>query len=174
MTDVVPMIDEGRLGTRVEALAREIAAAVPPDVVLVVLLKGSFVFAADLLRALGRHGAMPQVAFMRLASYGLGTTSSGEVRLIGEVPDSVADRPVLVVDDIQDTGRTLLAARELLLEKGAARVWSCVLLDKPSRREVDFAADFVGFEIEDVFVVGYGIDHAERHRQLPYIGRIEA
>lgn len=167
------MIDEARIAARIDALAEAIAGSLSREFVMVVLLKGAFVFAADLLRALGRRGTAPRIAFMRLASYGLGTTSSGRVRLMGEVPESVAGRSVLLVDDIQDTGRTLQTARELVIEKGAIRVWSCVLLDKPSRRMVDFTPDFVGFEIEDVFVVGYGIDHAERHRQLPYIARVE-
>jgi hypoxanthine phosphoribosyltransferase len=98
---------------------------------------------------------------------------AGEVRLIGAVPEEVAGRAVLVVDDIVDTGRSLAYARDRLLEAGASKVWTCTLLDKPSRREVEFTADFVGFLIEDVFVVGYGIDFAERYRHLPYIGVVE-
>ena len=101
-------------------------------------------------------------------------TSSGIVSLMGDAPDGVRGQPVLLVDDIQDSGRTLAFTREFLLERGATRVWTCTLLDKPSRREVAAGeVDFVGFVIPDVFVVGYGIDYAERYRELPFIGRVE-
>jgi hypoxanthine phosphoribosyltransferase len=111
---------------------------------------------------------------MRVSSYGRGMTSSGIVSLMGDAPDGVKGEPVLLVDDIQDTGRTLAFTRDFLLERGAERVWTCTLLDKPSRREVAGGeVDFVGFTIPDVFVVGYGIDYAERYRELPFIGRVE-
>jgi hypoxanthine phosphoribosyltransferase len=170
VASVTKLYDEDEISRRVEELAGEIAAVVSGDFAIVALLKGSFVFVADLLRVLGRHGLAPTVEFMRVSSYGAAKESSGEVRLIGEVPEEVAGRPVLVVDDIVDTGRSLAYARDRLAEAGASKVWTCTLLDKPSRREVEFSADFVGFVIEDVFVVGYGIDFAEQHRHLPYIG----
>ena len=110
---------------------------------------------------------------MRVSSYGASKESSGRVRLHGEVPAEVAGRTVLLIDDIVDTGRSFVYARDRLREAGAAKIWTCTLLDKPSRREVAFTADFVGFVIEDVFVVGYGIDFAEQYRHLPYIGVIE-
>jgi hypoxanthine phosphoribosyltransferase len=92
---------------------------------------------------------------------------------MGDAPPGVAGEPVLLVDDIQDTGRTLAFTRDLLLERGATRVWTCTLLDKPSRREVvGGEVDFIGFIIPDVFVVGYGIDYAERYRYLPFIGKV--
>ena len=169
VTEVSRLFDEETIARRVEDLAGAIAAALPGDFTIVGLLKGSFVFMADLVRALDRAGAAPRVAFLRVASYGLAKESSGEVRLIGELPH-VEGRRVLLVDDIVDTGRSLLFARDLLSKEGAAEILTCTLLDKPSRREVDCVADFVGFEIEDVFVVGYGIDYAEQYRHLPYIG----
>ncbi len=166
------LIDAHAIRERVDGLAREIAARLPCDFTLVALLKGSFMFVADLVRALDREGCRPTVEFMQVSSYGLGKESSGVVRVLGELPGSVRGRPVLLVDDIQDTGRTLAFVRDLLLHHGAERIWTCVLLDKPARRQVDIQPDFVGFVIPDVFVVGYGIDYAERFRHLPYLARI--
>lgn len=170
---VVPLFAAETIARRVEELAAAIAATLPPELTLVGLLKGAFVFTADLVRALDRAGMRPRVEFLQVSSYGLGTESSGTVKVIGEMPGSIGGRDVLLVDDIQDTGRTLAWTRALLLEHGAARVWTCALLDKPSRRVVESRLDFVGFEIPDVFVVGYGIDWAERFRHLPWIGRVE-
>ena len=161
------------IARRVDALAGEIAGAVSGDLTIVGILKGSFVFVADLARALDRAGLAPRIEFVRLSSYGQAKESSGEVRLIGDVPMDLGGRQVLLVDDIVDTGRSLAYARMLLLELGATWVWTCALVDKPSRREVAIAADFVGFTIADLFVVGYGIDHAEDFRYLPYIGTVD-
>jgi len=169
---VTRLFDAETIARRVEELAAAIAAALPAEFTLVGLLKGAFVFTADLVRALDRAGMRPRVEFLQVSSYGLGTESSGTVKVIGEMPSSIAGRPVLLVDDIQDTGRTLLFTRDLLLQHGASRVWTCALLDKPSRRVVDIQPDFVGFEIPDLFVVGYGIDWAERFRHLPWIGAV--
>jgi hypoxanthine phosphoribosyltransferase len=169
---VTTLFDEGRIARRVEELAAEIAKSLPRELLLVVVLKGGFVFAADLMRALDRAGAILRVDFLRLRSYGPSRQSSGSVETIGPLPD-VAGWDVLLVDDIVDTGRSLVVARRLLLEGGAASVATCVLLDKPSRREVEIESDFVGFTIDDVFVVGYGVDLAEEHRHLPYIGIID-
>ena len=173
MTSVTKLYDEDEIARRVEELAGEIAGAVSGDFAIVALLKGSFVFVADLLRELARRGLAPTVEFMRVSSYGGAKESSGAVRLIGEVPAGVAGRQVLLVDDIVDTGRSLAFARDRLLEAGASKIWTCTLLDKPSRRELALTVDFVGFVIEDVFVVGYGIDFAEQYRHLAYIGIIE-
>jgi len=173
MATVTKLFDERRIAQRVEELSAEIAKSLPRELVLVVVLKGGFVFAADLMRALDGAGLILRVDFLRLSSYGLAKESSGVVRPVGPLPEDVAGRDVLVVDDIADTGRCLVAARSLLLARGAATVSTCVLLDKPSRREVEVEPDFVGFTIGDVFVVGYGIDFAEQHRHLPYIGTID-
>ena len=169
---VEPLIAAAALATRVDELAEAIGETMPADLVLVGILTGSFVLVADLVRALDRRGMCPEVRFLQLASYGLGTVSSGEVQVLGSLAGRFEQRHVLVVDDIQDTGRTLAVATRILRDRGAGSVKSCALLDKPSRREVDFRADFVGFEIPDVFVVGYGIDYAERFRHLPYVGRV--
>lgn len=172
-SSVTVLFDEAAVASRVEELAAAIAGAMPPRFTVVGLLKGSFVFMADLVRALHRSGCAPRIEFMRVSSYGGETRSSGIVSLMGDAPPGVAGEPVLLVDDIQDTGRTLAFTRDLLLERGATRVWTCTLLDKPSRREVTGGeVDFIGFVIPDVFVVGYGIDYAERYRYLPFIGKV--
>jgi len=170
--EVTPLFDAATIARRVEALAAEIARVVPPDVTLVGLLKGAFMFSADLIRALDRKGVGPEVEFLQVSSYGLEMESSGRVSVIGGMPRSVSGRPLLLVDDIQDTGRTLAFTKKLLEDHGADPIWSCALLDKPERRVVDFEADFIGFTIPDVFVVGYGIDYAERYRHLPFIGKV--
>ncbi len=170
---VVPLFTAAAIEARIDQLAAAIAAVVPSDVTVVGLLKGSFMFAADLIRALDRHGLRPYVEFLQVSSYGLEQRSSGRVKVIGGMPDTVGGKDVLLIDDIQDTGRTLTFTADLLRENGAKRIWSVALLDKPSRRVVPFEVDFIGFEIEDVFVVGYGIDYAERYRHLPFIGRVE-
>lgn len=158
------------LGARVETLAREIAADHPDDLLVVVILKGSFVFAADLIRALDRAGASPQVDFITLASYGTATRSSGRVTLSHDLTEDVSGRRVLLVDDILESGRTLAFARDVLDGRGAASVRTCLLLDKPELRKVPVEADYVGFAIGPAFVVGYGLDFAHRYRGLPYIG----
>jgi len=160
------------VATRVEELADAIRAAMPADFTLVGILTGSFVFMADLVRALDRAGARPRVEFMRLASYGMGTSSRGEVQVLSGLQGRFQGEAVVIVDDIQDTGRTLKVARHILEDLGAGPILTCALLDKPERREVDFQADLIGFRIPDVFVVGYGIDWAERYRHLPYIGKV--
>ena len=170
---VVPLFSAAEIGSRIDELAVAIADIVPRDVTVVGLLKGSFMFAADLVRALDRHGLAPYVEFLQVSSYGLDTESSGRVKVIGGMPETAAGKDVLLIDDIQDTGRTLAFTADLLRSNGARKVWSAALLDKPSRRVVPFDVDFIGFEIEDVFVVGYGIDYAERYRHLPFIGRVE-
>ncbi len=170
---ITRLYDEAEIAERVAALAGEIAAAVPPDVVLVGLLKGCFMFAADLVRALYPLGLSPRIEFVRLSSYGMEKKSSGSVRLIGAMPGDLAGQSILLVDDIVDTGRSMVKALDLLSAEGAGRAWTCALVDKPSRREVAFEADFVGFTVPDLFVVGYGIDYREKHRHLPYIGTVD-
>ena len=162
------------IATRIEDLARDIRDAMPDDTLMVPILTGSFVFAADLVRALARAGADWPLDFMTLSSYGAGTQSSGQIDIVRDLRESVAGRSVLVIDDILDTGKTLLFARDLLRGRGARNVRICALLDKPARRRVDLTADFIGFAVTDEFLVGYGLDKAGRHRGLPYIGAIEA
>jgi len=171
--ELTKLFNESEISARVEELARAAAACLPGNFVVVGLLVGSFVFVADLLRAFYRIGRNPSVEFMRLNSYGIGRESSGNVRLIGEFELDLSGRAVLLVDDIVDTGRTLLYARGLLRNEQASSILACALLDKPSRRELPIEVDFVGFTIPDVFVVGYGIDYAHEYRHLPFIAKID-
>jgi hypoxanthine phosphoribosyltransferase len=167
------LFDAVEIAARVNALAAEIAHAIPDDFVIVGLLKGAAVFVADLVRALDRAGARPEIEFMRLSSYGLAKESSGAVQLFGDIPGDLAGRRVLLVDDIVDTGRSIAYAAAQLRQRGIGDLWTCALLDKPARPEVDVAIDFVGFSIGEMFVVGYGTDYGEKYRHLPYIGAVE-
>ncbi len=161
------------IAARVDALAAEIACTIPADFVMVGVLKGAAVFVADLARALDRAGARPEIEFLRLTSYGLAKESNGAVQLLGDIPADLAGRPVLLVDDIVDTGRSIAYAAAQLRQRGIGALWTCALLDKPQRREIEVALDFIGFTISDVFVAGYGTDYAEKYRHLPYIGIVE-
>ena len=160
------------IAERIDAMAQQIAQARLDDLLVVAVLKGSFVFAADLLRALYRAGLSPQVDFLSLSSYRTATTSSGSVEIVRDIEIDVAGRNVLIVDDILESGRTLAFAKDLVAARGAARVLTCVLLDKPVPRAAEIAADFSAFECPEVFVVGYGMDLAHRLRELPFVGRV--
>ncbi len=175
--DYEPLITEAQIAERMPALAAEIARGLPDTregLVVVGPLKGCLVFMADLSRALWKVGVAHDYDFLRLASYGKGTESTGKVQMESDLIHSVAGRPVLLVDDICDSGRTLTFARAHLLTRGAASITTSVLMDKPARRAVPFAVDHVGFTIPDAFVVGYGCDLAEALRGLPYIGLYKA
>lgn len=161
------------IATRVEEMASELADRLSPDTLIVSVLKGSFVFSADLIRALNRAGADWAMDFITLSSYGTGTETSGKVRILRDIVDDVHGRDVLVVDDILESGLTLSFAKKHLADLGAQRVFICTLLDKPHKRRTDIAADFIGFEAADEFLVGYGLDWAHRYRGLPYIGVVE-
>jgi hypoxanthine phosphoribosyltransferase len=169
---VEPLFSADEIAARVETIAAEIAAAMPKDVLIVAILKGGFVFVADLIRALHYAGMRPQVDFMTLSSYGTATESSGDVVITRDITDDIAGRDVLIVDDILESGRTISGAQRLLLERGARTARICVLLDKPAKRRVECTADFIGFAVGDRFVVGYGLDYAHLFRDLPYIGTI--
>ena len=168
---IEPMISAKAIAARVEALASEITAHYrgTDKLVVVGLLRGSFVFIADLVREID----LPvEVDFLEASSYGDATHSSREVRILKDLRGEIAGRDVLVVEDIVDTGFTLHHVKNLLLSRGPARLEVCALLDKPSRREGEISATWTGFTIPDEFVVGYGIDFAQRNRNLPYIGRV--
>jgi len=153
------------IAARVDKLATEIVAEladVDGELLVVVILKGSFVFAADLIRVLDRAGASARVDFVTLSSYGAGTASSGTVTLTHDLVEDVRGQSVLIVDDVLESGRTLAFACETLRSRGAANVRTCLLLDKPEKRKVSIEADYVGFSIGDKFVVGYGLDMAHR------------
>lgn len=168
---VTVLFSADQIAARVDALARGIAACDLRDVLVVSVLKGSFIFAADLIRALHRHGLEPQIEFLFLGSYGTGT-KGGAVRVLRDVESEIGGRDVIIVDDILDSGRTLVFAKERLASRGARSVRSCVLLDKTAQRSEDVVADFTGFACPDRFVVGYGMDLAHRYRELPFIGVI--
>lgn len=158
---------------QIRKLAADIAVTGSEDLLVVAILKGSFVFAADLIRALHDAGVSPQVDFLSLSSYGAGTTSRGSVDILRDVDLDVAGRDVLLVDDILESGRTLHFAKALLAERGARRLETCVLLDKPGRRAAAIEADYRAFECPDLFVVGYGMDMSYRYRELPFVGYID-
>jgi hypoxanthine phosphoribosyltransferase len=158
---------------RVASLAREIALKLPPDLMIVSLLKGSFVFTADLIRALYEIGLHPQVDFMTLSSYGSSIESTKAITINRDLVEEVKGRHVLLLDDILESGRTLQFARNLITQRGALSSRIVVLLEKPGKREVAISADFVGFTIPDKFVVGYGLDYANYYRELPYVGVLD-
>ncbi len=166
------LFDEKSIAERVDAIARQVAAVEPERLLVVPILKGSFVFAADLIRAFYRAGLLPEVDFMMLASYRDRTTSSGRVEVLRDVETDVTGRDVLLIDDILESGRTIAYAKDLLAARGARRVFTAVLLDKPGHRAGDIDADFRGFECPDRFVVGYGMDMAHAYRELPFVGYV--
>jgi hypoxanthine phosphoribosyltransferase len=169
--EVDVLISAKSIAARVESLAREISAFYrgTDKLVVVGLLRGSFVFIADLVRELD----LPvEVDFLEVSSYGNSTESSREVRIMKDLRGEIEGRDVLVVEDIVDTGYTLQHVLEILGTRHPRRMEVCALLDKPSRREVAVKAKWVGFEIPDTFVVGYGIDYAQRNRNLPHIGAV--
>ncbi|MEM7189907.1 MAG: hypoxanthine phosphoribosyltransferase [Pseudomonadota bacterium] len=169
--EVDTLIGEAEINARIHALAAEIneAFAGTRKLVVVGLLRGSFIFIADLVRNLN---VPVEIDFIEASSYGNSTESSREVRILKDLRGEIEGRDVLVVEDIVDTGHTLSRVLEILGTRRPARLEVCALLSKPSRREVEVAARWIGFEIPDEFVVGYGIDYAQRNRNLPYIGAV--
>lgn len=167
------MISSDELRARVDDIVEKISQTIASEnLVIVGVLRGSFMFLADLVRSLERHHLHPRIDFMTLQSYGGGTVSSGNVRILKDVSVDLDGADVLLVDDILDSGRTLRFAVRHIQNKGARNVYSCCLLDKPARRAVEIHADFIGFEIPDTFVVGYGLDYDSHYRELPYLGRV--
>jgi len=161
------------IADRIDALAARIADQKLERLLVIAILKGSFVFAADLIRALHKVGLEPEVDFISLSSYRKSTKSSGKVEILRDIEMDVKGRNVLLVDDILESGRTLAFAKDLVAARGAKRVMTCVLLDKPVRRAVQVEADFAAFECPNVFVVGYGMDLAHRFRELPFVGQLQ-
>jgi hypoxanthine phosphoribosyltransferase len=157
---------------RLVEIAGEIAADRMENLIVVAILKGSFVFAADLIRALHRVGLAPEVDFMTLSSYRKARTSSGQVTILRDMDLDVRDRNVLIIDDVLDSGRTLAFAKDLISARGARAIKTCVLLDKRAKRAVSLEPDYCAFECPDTFVVGYGMDVAHRYRELPFVGRV--
>jgi hypoxanthine phosphoribosyltransferase len=162
------IVSETMIKRRVRRLGAEIAAAFGgEEITVVAIINGALFFAADLLREIRRPVRLDCI---RVSSYRNETRAVGKPEIVHSMTIDIANRHVLLIDDILDTGKTLSAVVPLIKKLNPASVKTCVLLDKKGRREVDFDADFVGFQIPDKFVVGYGLDFAERYRNLPCIG----
>ena len=174
--DAIPEIKvvfpAAEIAKKIDTLAATIAKAGMDNMLVVAILKGSFVFAADLIRALHAAGISPEVDFITLSSYRKSTKSAGTVEILRDVESSIGGRNVLLVDDILESGRTLAFAKDLMVARGARRVMTCVLLDKPGHRGAEVEADFRAFECPDVFVIGYGMDIGHRYRELPFVGAL--
>lgn len=153
-----------RLGSEIN---RDYANSTKP-LIVIIILKGSLIFASDLIR---RINVPVELEFMKVSSYGAGTKNSGEIKIhLDLMREHLENYNLLIVEDIVDSGRTLSRLTQLLRNRNANSVKTCTLLDKPSRREVPFTPDYLGLQIEDEFVVGYGLDYNEKYRQLPYVG----
>jgi hypoxanthine phosphoribosyltransferase len=171
ITHPTVLIGEDELSARIHALAHEIRQDLPAGQVhMICVLKGAFLFLGDLIRSMEGHVT---IDFMACSSYGSGTSSSGEVRLSKDLDVGIEGRDVIIVEDIVDTGLTLHYLQEILQARGPRSLRTACLLSKPSRRKIDVKVDYIGFTIEDRFVVGYGLDYAEQYRNLPYIGILE-
>ncbi len=168
-----PLFTAAEIAERIGSLAREIAASEPQGLLAIIVLKGGFVFGADLLRALAGEGVRLEVEFISLSSYGSRLKTSGEVRVVRDIEVEVSGRDVLIVDDVLDSGLTLKFARDLMQSRGARRAAIAALVDKPAGRRAAVEADYVGFTCPDYFVVGYGMDAGHAFRELPFIGVLE-
>jgi len=166
------LLSESQIKTRIASLAAEIERDYPSseEIHLVAVLKGGFMFMADLVRAMSERVTMD---FMAVSSYGKGTTSSGQVRVLKDLDSNLEGRHIIVVEDIVDTGLTLHYLQDLLKARAPKSMKTACLLSKPSRRKGDVQVDYIGFTIEDHFVVGYGLDYAEKYRNLPHIAILE-
>lgn len=169
---IMTLFSAAEIADRVEHVADAIVAAADGPLLVEVIMNGAVIFGADLVRALSRRGQAVEMDFIALSSYGKRTQSSGEIVLEADARGAIAGRDVLLVDDILETGRTLAFARDYFAERKAARVMTCVLLDKSRDRDPVIRADFAGFECPDLFVIGYGMDYAWRYRELPFIGYV--
>jgi hypoxanthine phosphoribosyltransferase len=169
---LVTMLSEQEIAARVKELGTQIAKEYGDrHLVLVVVLKGSFIFAADLSRAIGTSNV--RIEFLGVRSYGEGTETSGVVQITQDLSRPIAGEDVIIVEDIVDTGLTVAHLMDLFRTRQPRSVKVCALLHKPARARVQVKVDYLGFTIEDKFVVGYGLDFAERYRNLPYIGVVE-
>ena len=168
---IEPLITEAEVKKRVKELGRQITGEYKDaeDVILVGLLRGSTIFLADLAREIDLEA---KIDFMVVSSYGNSMESSREVRINKDLEEDISGQNIIIVEDIIDTGYTLEKVKDYLLLKGPASLKIATLLDKPERREVSVEVDYVGFSIPDVFVIGYGIDYAQKHRNLPYVGKV--
>jgi hypoxanthine phosphoribosyltransferase len=169
MSDLRPteiLLSEAQIQRRVAEMAAQIRSDHPDDLHVVAVLKGAFIFMSDLARHMPGQVSLD---FMAVSSYAKGTTSSGEVRLQKDLDSALDGRNVVIVEDIVDTGLTLTYLQDILRSRGPKSLRTACLLSKPSRRKVDVKVEYIGFTIEDKFVVGYGLDYAEQYRNLPHI-----
>lgn len=167
------MISGEDIQQRITELAEQINrdyANSDKELVLVGLLRGSVIFMADLCRKIDK---LHELDFMTVSSYGNSTTSSRDVRILKDLDGEIGGKDVLVVEDIIDSGNTLSKVIEILETRNPASIQLCTLISKPSRREVDIAVRYIGFEIPDAFIVGYGLDYAQKYRHLPFIGLVQ-
>jgi hypoxanthine phosphoribosyltransferase len=166
------LLTDDQIQGRIREMAAEMEAAYSgdDDIHFVCVLRGGFIFMADLVRAMGPRATMD---FIAVSSYGTGKRSSGEVRLVKDLDTGIEGRDVIIVEDIVDTGLTLSYLQDILRARGPRTLRTACLLSKPSRRQIDVKVEYIGFEIEDHFVVGYGLDYAERYRNLPYIAILQ-
>ena len=160
------LISEQQIQARVAEMAAEIRRDFPEDVHLIAVLKGAFIFLSDLVRHIPGKVSLD---FMATSSYAKGTTTSGEVRMLKDLDTTLDGRNVVIVEDIVDTGLTLTYLQDILRARNPKQLRTACLLSKPSRRQVNVKVEYIGFDIEDRFVVGYGLDYAEQYRNLPYI-----
>ena len=168
---VTQMIKEEDVDSRIKELAAKIDEDYKGEEIFIVcILRGAAFFACELAK---RINAPVTIDFMQVSSYGAGTVSSGEVRIIKDIELSVRDKNVIIVEDIVDTGNTLSTLRDIFEHRKSKSVKICSLLDKPDRREVEVDIDYVGFSVPDKFIVGYGLDWDQKYRNLPYIGVVE-
>ena len=173
MPDLRPneiLLSADQIQKRVAELAGELRRDSPDDLHLIAVLKGAFIFLSDLVRHVPGHVSLD---FMALSSYAKGTTSSGEVRLLKDLDYALEGRNVVIVEDIVDTGLTLHYLQDILRSRNPKTLRTACLLSKPSRRKIDVKVEYIGFTIEDRFVVGYGLDYAEQYRNLPHIAVVE-
>ena len=162
------LLTEEDIRQKVALMGAEISSAYDgKDLLLLSILKGSIVFMADLMRSIS---VPAEIDFMAVSSYGAGHKTSGVVKIVKDIDIELSGKDVLIVEDILDSGMTLNYLRSLLTGRNPGSIRVATLLDKPKRRKVDITADFVGFEVPDEFLVGYGLDYAEKYRNLPYIG----
>jgi hypoxanthine phosphoribosyltransferase len=169
---VEEIFSASQIAVRLDELAEEIAARQLESLLVIAVLKGSFVFAADLIRAMHKKGIAPEIDFLTLSSYKKSRVSSGQVTILRDLDLDVVNRNILLIDDILESGRTLAFAKDLLNARGAKSVATCVLLEKNVKRAVAFETDFRAFICPEVFVVGYGMDVAHRFRELPFVGHV--
>ena len=172
-TKIEVLFSEIEIRARIKDMAHDIVKEIGKDILLVGILRGSFIFVADLMRALHHSGAHTRIAFMSLSSYGDGTISQG-VRVVHDLDQNVENENVLIIEDIIESGRTVKFAKDLIAERGAKTVQIAALLHKSGFEKVEVTGDFIGFNCPPEFVIGYGLDWANRFRELPYVGVIKS